>query len=138
MKYKQVCYILGVPDNVHATEHDLIQLARKGLTTEQVALLLEFTALTQSEINHIVPNLNIRLTQPQQRLDKHLSSLLIEIAIIHETGYHLFKYRKEFQRWLHTPLMVLNKEEPISLLDGTQGCRIVSNILYRLQKEVII
>lgn len=135
--YVAVAKLLGFKSNINS-EFGLIEATRSGISKSSLLKLATLLGLTQEElckILHISTKTFQRFTD-SQNLDIYTTEQAIEMSLIYHKAIQLFNNSVAVQQWLKTPLMALNGQTPLSLLDTGIGANLVLNTLGRLEEGV--
>lgn len=118
-----------------ATDFDLLNLARKGVSKQSLVALAKKISLTLEElavILHISERTLQRYTPTTLVKTEHVDRA-IELALLYEQGIELFGNESAFDHWIRTPNLALNNEVPLSLLDTSIGFGVILQSLGRLE-----
>jgi putative toxin-antitoxin system antitoxin component (TIGR02293 family) len=135
--YAAVAALLGFK-NIINSELGLIEATRNGISKNSLIKLATLLGLNQEElcnILHISTKTFQRFTE-YQKLDIYTTEQAIEMALIYYKAIQLFNTNLAVQQWIKTPLMALNGQTPLSLLDTGIGANLVLNTLGRLEEGV--
>jgi len=117
---------------------DFVELSRKGISMKVLKKIQEFTSLTSKEISQILPVSERQLVRYSldHMLRKDISSHLIQIVELFDTGYDIFGEEK-FQRWIRSEIIVLDDRCPIDFMDTPIGINMIEDILGRIEHGVL-
>jgi putative toxin-antitoxin system antitoxin component (TIGR02293 family) len=87
------------------------------------------------KVLHISTKTFQRFTE-SQNLDIYTTEQAIEMSLIYTKAQQLFSTNLAIQQWLKSPLLALNGQTPLSLLDTGIGANLVLNTLNRLEEGV--
>lgn len=116
---------------------DLISIARNGIQTKYLKTIQKFTSLNDKELSEILPISQRQLVRYSEshRLNKEITSHLIQIIELFQKGYRLFS-KEKFQLWIRTDNKTLNNNKPIDLLDTSLGIEMIEDIIGRIEHGV--
>lgn len=128
----QVAQLLG-----HQTTEplDLINLARKGVSKQEMLAVQYRMGLSQKELGtllHLTPRTLQRMADSDV-LPPAASGQLVELARIFGRSIETFGEEDLARQWLRTPLPALNHVAPVELLDTPVGIQWVFTILGRIE-----
>lgn len=134
----QIASLLGLNTVSPISDLDFIKITRKGLSKDILLNISKILGATQeklSELMHVTPRTLQRL-KPNEPLDIYTTEQTIEMAKVASMGLAFFGNVKDFQTWLNTPIISLNNQKPLDLLDTSFGCSAVINTLNRIQHGI--
>ncbi len=116
---------------------DLIDIARTGISINQLENVMDFTSLSIKELAEILPISQRQLDRypSDHLLNKEITSHLLQLIEMNQKGQHLFG-KEKFNIWMRTPNKVLNQNRPIDILDTSIGIEIVEDIIGRIEHGV--
>lgn len=119
-------------------ELDFIALSRSGVSKRTLGRLLEFSGMTLTQMSHILPisKRTIQRYDASQKFSPNVSEHLIQIAKVLSRGYEVLCDKKKLAAWLNTPLLSLDQQPPMSLMDTTIGMQLIIKELGRLEHGV--
>lgn len=135
--YVAISALLGLK-NIVSSEFGLIEATRNGISKSSLLKLASLMGLTQEElckVLHISTKTFQRFTE-SQNLDIYTTEQAIEMSLIYTKAQQLFSTNLAVQQWLKSPLLALNGQTPLSLLDTGIGANLVLNTLNRLEEGV--
>jgi len=114
---------------------DVISSLRQGFPYEAVNFVLETTCVSRKDISNILHISTRQLTRYQHddRLSAEQSNFLYELSRVYMRGQDIFGDQPTFENWLQRPQMALGMEVPLSLLDTTEGFRMVNDVLSQIE-----
>jgi len=137
-----VSSLLGGPDTVGRnikTEFDLIALSNDGLTKASLEALIAFLGIPRKQFVEELLGMSIKTIERKKsddRLDRHTSSHIIEIAKVVEHAVAVFEDEEKVRDWLATPNRALNNLCPLELFYMPTGLALVNTILGRIEEGV--
>jgi len=116
---------------------DLITLVRTGIETKYLKQIQEFTTLSDNEIGEVLPISQRQLVRyaSDHRLNKEITSHIIQIIELYQKGYKLFG-KVKFNLWLKTQNKVLGNIKPIEMMDTSIGIEMIEDIIGRIEHGV--
>lgn len=140
--YWGVATLLGGKDVLGVTvktEFDLIELSNEGLKRESLDSLISFLGISRKHFVEGVLDLSIKTIErkrPDDRLGRHTSSHLIEIAKVVEHAMAVFEDEEKVRDWLTTPNRSMNGMCPFELFHMPTGLALVNTVLGRIEEGV--
>lgn len=140
--YWDVVSLLGgrkVLGSTVKTEFDLIELSNEGLKRESLDTLIAFLGVTKKYFVEEILDLSVKTIerkQPGDRLGRHTSSHLIEIAKVVEHAVAVFEDEDKVRDWLTTANRSLNGMRPLELFHMPTGLALVNTVLGRIEEGV--
>jgi|SRR5690625_2280104 len=128
---------MSIDDSVLDIEK-MIQLAREGITKSYLVQLSNYYSLPIKELAELLP-ISMRSIQRYEEEEKFKQSVSIQIIIIGEVlkrGEDIFDNLKDLNIWLHSRIIGLDRQQPITLLDTPFGADWVLKELGRLEHGV--
>ena len=146
----QVAYIrqdavigaLGGHQNTKMTslqgDYEKGQLVRRGLPKKSASHLQRILGLTNEQMSKLlaISHRTFQRKQEEDVLGAASSEQLIEIAEVIAHALELFGTYDDVHTWLRAPLIGLQGQRPIDLLDNTFNIRQVSVALSRLEHGI--
>ncbi len=116
-----------------------IHLSRKGITTIDFALILDYMSISVKEIAKILPISERQLLRydKDKLFRKDLSSQILQVLRLYVKGYEIFGNKANFQKWMNRPSIALGSSTPFDLLDTPFGIQLVKNELGRMEHGVL-
>ena len=116
------------------SEHDIVQLVRRGVPTQAVD---HFLAMAGLSLNALDPQvLNLRTFRRRQKNDQPLeqdeSDRLLRIVGIVAAADETFGDVEKAQVWLNRESRALHGETPLAMADTDRGARAVEALLGRI------
>lgn len=121
------------------TEFDFIELSNKGLKRESLDALISFLGVPKKHFVEGVLDLSVKTIerkQPDDRLGRHTSSHVIEIAKVVEHAMTVFEDEDKVRDWLTTPNRSINGMRPLELFHLPTGLALVNTVLGRIEEGV--
>lgn len=123
-----------------STSRSWINLARKGLTYEDFAMLYEMAPYTLHDWGGIL-GLSDRSLQRYQksggRFSMAVSEKLLMIAHLFNRGTEVFGSRERFFNWMNKPSAALNHNRPYDFLDSMFGLQMLLDELGRIEHGIV-
>jgi putative toxin-antitoxin system antitoxin component (TIGR02293 family) len=121
------------------SEFDIISLSNQGITKASLDALIGHLGISKKAFFENILNASVKTIERKKstdRLDKYISSLVIEIAKVVEHAYAVFGDEEKAKRWLSAPNGALNHIKPIDLFHIPTGLNMVNTILGRIEYGV--
>ena len=121
------------------TEFDLISLSNQGLKKASLDALIGYLGLARKQFVEHILDMSVKTLERKKsddRLDRHTSSLVIEIAKVVQHTFEVFEDDDKVRDWLATPNRALNGMRPLELFPMPTGLAMVSSILGRIEEGV--
>ncbi len=121
------------------TEFDLITLSSVGLTKASLDALVSFLGMPRKAFVEGILDMSVKTVERKKgddRLDRHTSSHLIEIAKVVEHAMEVFEDEEKVRDWLATPNRALNGMRPLELFHMPTGLALVDTVLGRIEEGV--
>lgn len=118
-----------------ASEYAVVKTSREGILRSVADDVSKLVGLTDNEIAYILgmtPR-NLHRIQGEKRLGTDASErlLLLRNVLIH--ALDTFEGKENVVRhWLRTPIIELNEQSPLQMMDTVTGFGLVDNVLGRL------
>ena len=137
MSYSFVGKILGVKNKFNS-RLDLIALAKSGVSKKIMSNVAKRMLLTNTELVNLLPvsQRTIQRLAQNDSVNPAVSEHVIQLAEVTATGIETFNDTQDFNAWLHEPCLALNHHRPIELMDTIMGCKMVIDVLGRIQYGV--
>ncbi len=135
--FQNIKLILGIQKSVNS-EYDLISLSRNGLRKSSVVSLSKYLGITMEKMSELL-NISSRTLQRKaddEALNITTSFQTLEVAELTAKGIDVLGTKENFSKWLSIPLVAIGNIPPINLLDTTQGIKILSKILGRIEHGI--
>lgn len=123
---------------VNATDFDLLNFARKGVSKKSLLALakqISFTLEELAAVLHISERTLQRYT-PNTLVKTEHADRAIELARLYERGAEVLVSSQLFNLWMRTPNRALHNEIPLNLLDTSIGFDLIIQVLGRLEYGV--
>ena len=121
------------------SEFDIISLSNEGITKASLDALIGHLGISKKAFSENILDASVKTLERKKstdKLDKHTSSLVIEIAKVVEHAFAVFEDEEKVKNWLNTPNMALNSMKPIDLFYIPTGLNMVNTILGRIEEGV--
>ncbi|WP_169719481.1 type II RES/Xre toxin-antitoxin system antitoxin [Olivibacter sitiensis] len=121
------------------TDFDLIKLSNQGITKASLDALVSFLGMPRKAFVEGILDMSVKTIERKKdtdRLDRHTSSHLIEIAKVVEHAMEVFEDEEKVRDWLATPNRALNGMCPIELFSMPTGLGLIDTILGRIEEGV--
>jgi putative toxin-antitoxin system antitoxin component (TIGR02293 family) len=114
---------------------DVISSLREGYPYEAVNCVLETTCVSRRDLSNILHISTRQLTRyrDDDRLSAEQSNFLYELSRVYVRGQDIFGDQETFEKWLQRPQMALGMEVPLTLLDTSEGFRMVNDVLSQIE-----
>lgn len=108
--------------------------ARDGISKSEFLAIVASSGMNLTEFSSLLPvsKRTIEKVKQQELLSPQVSDRVLQIASLYQLGSEVFGNIKSFQDWLHTPIIALGGEKPISFLDRDTGISMVNETLGRI------
>ena len=124
--------------NEHINQRtDLIGIVRAGIETKYLKEIQEYTSLSDNEIGEVLPISQRQLVRytSDHRLNKEITSHLLQIIELYQKGYKLFG-KVKFNLWLRTQNKVLGNIRPLEMMDTSIGIEMIEDVIGRIEHGV--
>lgn len=121
------------------TEFDIIALSNDGLTKASLDALISHLGISKKAFSENILDASVKTLERKKttdKLDKHTSSIVIEIARVVEHAFNVFESEEKVKSWLNTPNRALNHIKPINLFYIPTGLGMVNDVLGRIEDGV--
>lgn len=121
------------------SEFDLISLSNEGITKASLDALIGHLGISKKAFSENILDASVKTLERKKatdRLDKHTSSHVIEIARVAEHAFAVFESEEKVKRWLNAPNRALNNHKPIDLFYIPTGLKMVNDVLGRIEEGV--
>lgn len=128
---------LGIAKNF-SNDFMLIEATRNGIKKNVLIAISKQLGINQEklcELLHISTKTFQRI-EDETVLDIFSSELAIELALVNAKAGLVFSDTNAIQIWLKTPLLALNGQTPLSILDTSFGVKLVMQTLGRIEHGV--
>lgn len=119
---------------------NLIQASRTGVAYSLFSNIVAnspFTLKEWSNFIHVSERTMQRYTKEKKVFDPIQSEKILEIALVYKFGVGVFGDKENFDSWLNTINIALDKIKPKSLLDTTFGIGLLKDELGRIAHGVL-
>lgn len=121
------------------TEFDLITLSNEGLKRASLDALISFLGVSRKPFVEGILDMSVKTIERKRtddRLDRHTSSHIIEIAKVVEHAVAVFEDDDKVRDWLATPNRSMNGMRPLELFHMPTGLALVNTVLGRIEEGV--
>jgi len=121
------------------SEFDIISLSNEGITKASLDALIGHLGISKKAFSENILDASVKTLERKKstdKLDKHTSSLAIEIAKVVEHAFTVFEDEQKVKNWLNTPNKALNNIKPTDLFYMPTGLNMVNDILGRIEEGV--
>jgi putative toxin-antitoxin system antitoxin component (TIGR02293 family) len=118
---------------------DLIALSNEGITRQAIESLAQYIGVSQKIFVEGILNISIKTIERKKltdKLDKKLSSHIIEVAKVVQHAGNVFEDKDKVIRWFSKPNRALNEVKPVEMLDTLTGLQMVNDVLGRIEEGV--
>lgn len=130
---------LGLPKSVQIrNDLDLISIIRNRLSRNNFNYVRNELKMSQKEFTGTlkISEKTIQRYKQDELLNENISEGLIEIAEIIALGVEVLGSKEEFLDWLHSPVISLGSNTPVSLLDTHRGRKLLVNVLGQIEHGI--
>lgn len=134
--------LLGGKISVHKSSlsgFDLIALSKAGITRKAIESLAQHIGVSQKTFAEGILSISVKTIErkkPTDKLDKKISSHVIEIAKVIQHAGEVFEDKEKVIRWFSKPNRALNQVKPVDMLDTLTGLQMVDDVLGRIEEGV--
>jgi putative toxin-antitoxin system antitoxin component (TIGR02293 family) len=117
---------------------DLIAHSRNGVSMSIVLELAENLDLSLQEVANIL-HVSLRTLQrytPEKVLDTDSSAKILQLSRLRTHGLQVFENDKALAKWLKSNLVILNRQQPLEILDTPYGFTLVDQLLGRIEHGI--
>jgi putative toxin-antitoxin system antitoxin component (TIGR02293 family) len=121
------------------SEFDIISLSDEGITKASLDALIGHLGISKKAFSENILDSSVKTLERKKstdKLDRHTSSHVIEIAKVVEHAFAVFEYAEKVRSWLNTPNRALNNRKPIDLFYIPTGLSLVDSVLGRIEEGV--
>ena len=121
------------------SDFDILSLGETGISKASAEFLAVQLGLTRKAFAEDVLDMSVKTLErkkPADKLDKRISSHMLEIAKIMVHAMAVFEDGEKIKRWLHKENRALNNMKPIFLFSTLTGLNLVNDILGRIEEGV--
>lgn len=118
---------------------DLITLSNEGITKGSLEALIAHLGISRKDFAENILNISVKTLErkkSEDKLDRHISSHIIEIAKVVEHSFEVFENKEKVRQWLNTSNRALNNMKPIDLFYIPTGLAMVNTVLGRIEEGV--
>lgn len=108
--------------------------AHEGITKSEFLAIVAYSGLKLTEFSALLPvsKRTIEKVKDEELLSVAVSDRVLQIEDLYHFGSEVLGTRKAFKEWLHTPILALGGESPLSYIDTETGLGIVKDTLGRI------
>jgi putative toxin-antitoxin system antitoxin component (TIGR02293 family) len=128
----------GKAAQAEISPYEMIQIIRKGLNKRTIYHLAELFGITIDQICDLV-HISTRTLQRKdesESLGPLVSERALDLANVLVQGVNVLGSLQAMQSWLIAARPALGGSTPLSLLDTSLGCELVSDVLGRIEHGV--
>jgi putative toxin-antitoxin system antitoxin component (TIGR02293 family) len=121
------------------SDFDLITLSNAGITKGSLEALIAHLGMSRKDFTEKILNISVKTLErkkSEDKLDRRISSHIIEIAKVVEHSFEVFENKEKVQQWLNTGNRALNNMKPIDLFYIPTGLAMVDTVLGRIEEGV--
>ena len=129
----------SVVSTVINSDFDIIALSNEGITKASLDALISHLGISKKSFSENILDASVKTIERKKstdKLDKHTSSIVIEIARVVEHAFSVFGNEEKMKSWLNNPNRALNNIKPIDLFYIPTGLKMVNDILGRIEEGV--
>lgn len=114
---------------------DVVAYIREGLPYAIVDNILHKTCVSRKDLSAIlhISTRQMNRYRHDELLSAEQSGFVYEFSRIYVRGLDIFGDQETFEKWLQRPQMALGLQAPISLLDTSEGFRLVNDVLSQIE-----
>ncbi|MCK5202014.1 MAG: DUF2384 domain-containing protein [Spirochaetales bacterium] len=130
---------LGLSKSVQIrNDLDLITIIRERLSRNNFNFVRGELKMSLKEFSSTlrISEKTIQRYKEDELLNENVSEGLVEIAEIIAMGVEVLGNKSEFLDWLHSPVISLGSNKPVSLLDTHHGRKLLINELGRIEHGI--
>ncbi|MBK8503580.1 MAG: DUF2384 domain-containing protein [Saprospiraceae bacterium] len=128
----------GLPAKTEISPYEMIEIIRKGLDKRTIYHLAQLLGITIDQICDLV-HISARTLQRKgesESLGPLVSERALDLANVLVQGVNALGSIQAMQAWLIAMRPALGGSTPLSLLDTSLGCEMVSDVLGRIEHGV--
>lgn len=121
------------------SDFDLIEAGAAGISRASIDLLAAHLGVSRKKMAEELLDISVKTMErkkPAEKLDKKISSHVLEMARVMEHAYEVFEDEDRVRQWLNHENRALQLKKPIDLLDTLTGINLVNTILTRIEEGV--
>jgi putative toxin-antitoxin system antitoxin component (TIGR02293 family) len=134
-------YLFFVSDKAYRLKYkcdhslDVVAHIRQGLPYDTVNNILSKTCVSRTDISNIlhISTRQMKRYHKDDLLSAEQSGFVYEFSRIYVRGLDIFGDQETFEKWLQRPQMALGMQVPLSLLDTSEGFRLVGDLLSQIE-----
>jgi putative toxin-antitoxin system antitoxin component (TIGR02293 family) len=118
---------------------DIISLSNEGITKASLDALIGHLGISKKAFSENILDASVKTLESKtstDRLNRHTSSIVIEIAKVIEHAFSVFGNEEKAKLWLNSPNRALNNINPVDLFYIPTGLKMVNDILGRIEEGV--
>lgn len=108
--------------------------ANNGISKSEFLTIVAASGMNLTEFSALLPvsKRTIEKVKDQELLSPQVSDRVLQIAALYEFGSEVLGSTSAFQEWLHTPIIALGGEKPVTFLGRETGISMVNDTLGRI------
>lgn len=117
----------------------LVHVSRQGLSYAKFKIAMEAFQLSKqvlASLLHISERTLDRIHKEKKRLSTPQTERVLELSLLYEHGWACFGDQEAFRDWLETSYFPYGGVTPLSLLDTSQGIKMVHTALGRIEHGI--
>ena len=121
------------------SEFDIISLSNEGITKASLEVLIGYLGISKKAFSENILDASVKTLERKKaidKLDKHTSSIVIEIAKVLDHAVDVFGNEEKVKRWLNMPNRALNNIKPVELFYLPTGLKMVNDVLGRIEEGI--
>jgi putative toxin-antitoxin system antitoxin component (TIGR02293 family) len=121
------------------SDFDVLSLGESGISKASAEYLALQLGLTRKAFAEEILDMSIKTLErkkPADKLDRRISSHMLEIAKIMVHALAVFEDADKLKRWLHKENKALNNMKPVQLFSTLTGLNLVNDVLGRIEEGV--
>jgi len=121
------------------SDFDILSLSNEGITKASLDVLISYLGISKKAFSENILDASVKTLERKadtDKLDKHTSSTVIEIAKVVEHAFAVFEDEEKVKKWLNWPNRALNNMKPIDVFYLPTGLKMVNDILGRIEEGV--
>ncbi len=135
-------YLLGGKSIIRQplqSDLDIISLSNEGITKASLDALIGHLGISKKAFSENILDASVKTLERKtstDRLNRHTSSIVIEIAKVMEHTFSVFGDEEKAKAWINSPNRALNNIKPVDLFYIPTGLKMVNDILGRIEEGV--
>ncbi len=108
--------------------------SQEGITKSEFLAIVASSGMNLTEFSSLLPvsKRTIEKVKDDDLLSPQVSDRVLQIAALYQYGQEVLGSIEAFQDWLHTPIIALGGEKPVSFLDRETGISMINDTLGRI------